>query len=124
SGQSTSAAYETSHTSVHAPPVRSRSNFVMLVSIRVGPGAGHHRTTRSRTDSTSMITSVGRRFRGASTTDENTRTPRGRQRPRDAFRALLPLTFPHSIRNFDDVAGVPSARYYRMSFFSARWNPG
>src|SRR5450631_3506795 len=98
SGHSTSAAYERSHTSVHAP-VRSPSRLVMLVSTLVGPGAGHHRTTRSRTDNASIMTSVGRRLREASTTDENIRIRGGRQRPDDMPWAWLPLTIPPSIRN-------------------------
>jgi hypothetical protein len=56
----------------------------MLVSAVVGPGAGHPRTTRNRTDSASIMTSVGRRLREASTTDENIRIRRGRHRPDDA----------------------------------------
>jgi len=129
SGQSTSPANERPHTRVHAPG-RSRSRVVIWVSTLVGPGAGHHRTTRSRTDPTSMITSVARRLRGASTTDENTWIPCSSQTPGDGPRSSCSLRIPHSICNVDVVdtlhappsAGCPSSR--RVGTLQNSHHPG
>ena len=63
-----------------------------------------------------MMMSVARRLRTASATEENTRTPRGRQGPDDTSWARVPLTIPQSIRNVDDVDVLPQALQSRYPF--------